>query len=55
MTTSTKYVVGFDVVNLKCREDASSKLAVEFIIGDAHNLPFQSSSVDLLKCSVAWN
>ena len=56
-------VVGLDVsetqiqqAKLKCsREATSSKLAVEFIVGDAHNLPFESSSVDLITCAMAWH
>ena len=55
-------VVGLDIsetqiqqAKVKCREDTSSELAVTFIIGDAHNLPFESSSVDLLTCAMAWH
>ena len=40
---------------LKRREDKSKKSEVEFIIGEAHNLPFESSSVDLLTCAMAWH
>ena len=55
-------VVGLDVsetqiqqAKLKCSEYKSTEPAVEFIIGDAHNLPFESSTVDLLTCAMAWH
>ena len=31
------------------------KATVEFKVGDAHNLPIKSSSVDLLTCAMAWH
>ena len=55
-------VVGLDVsetqiqqARLKLRDDKSKESEVEFIVGDAHNLPFESSSVDLLTCAMAWH
>ena len=52
-------VVGLDVSETQIEQaklkGASSKLAVTFIIGDAHNLPFEPSSVDLLTCAMSWH
>ena len=55
-------IVGLDIsetqiqqAKLKYREDISTKSEVEFIIGDAHNLPFETSSVDLLTCAMTWH
>ena len=52
-------IVGLDIsetqiqqAKLKSGEDKS---AVEFIVGNAHDLPFESSSVDLLTCAMAWH
>ena len=57
-----KRVVGLDVsetqiqqAKLKSTEYTSTEPAVEFIVGDAHHLPFESSSVDLLTCAMAWH
>ena len=52
-------IVGLDIsetqiqqAKLKSGEDKST---VEFVVGNAHNLPFESSSVDLLTCAMAWH
>ena len=55
-------VVGLDIsetqiqqAKLKCREYKSTESEVKFIVGDAHNLQFESSSVDLITCAMAWH
>ena len=56
-------VVGMDIsetqieqAKLKCcQSDYQSKTNVEFIVGDAHRLPIESASVDLLTCATAWH
>ena len=57
-------VTGFDIseaqiaqAKLKLTEEQlkSTKHCVQFEIGDAHNLPLESSSVDLLTCAQAWH
>ena len=54
-------VVGLDVsvaqiaqAKLKCA-DIAPKPTVSFEVGDAHNLQFEPSSVDLLSCAAAWH
>ena len=54
-------VVGFDVsaaqiaqAKSKCTEVAPN-VAVSFEVGDAHNLQFEPSSIDLLTCGMAWH
>ena len=55
-------IVGLDIsetqiqqAKLKSGEDKSTESEVKFIVGDAHNLPFESSSVDLITCAMAWH
>ena len=55
-------IVGLDIsetqiqqAKLKCREYKSTESEVKFIVGDAHNLPFESSSVDVITCAMAWH
>ena len=57
-------VVGFDIseaqitqAKLKLKEEQLKipKKGIEFKIGNAHNLPLESSSVDLLTCAMAWH
>ena len=54
-------VVGLDVseaqiaqAKLKCA-DIAPKPTASFEVGDAHNLQFEPSSVDLLSCATAWH
>ena len=57
-------IVGIDIsqtqiqqANLKLEglENKHTKGNIKFIVGDAHNLPIESSSVDLLTCAMAWH
>ena len=57
-------VVGVDIsetqiqqakLKLEEIENDNAKASVEFKVGDAHNLPIDSSSVDLLTCVTAWH
>ena len=57
---SFKCVIGLDVSTTQI-EQAKSVLKerdysnVEFIVGNAHKLPIESSSVDLLTCANGWH
>jgi ubiquinone/menaquinone biosynthesis C-methylase UbiE len=45
-----------DQARMRCNSDENSKYSnFDFILGDAHNLPIESSSVDLLTCATAWH
>ena len=56
-------VFGYDIsatqiaqAKLKCqKQDGDGASRVQFKVGDAHNLPISSSSVDLLTCAMAWH
>ena len=59
-----QHVVGVDIsetqiqqakLKLEEIENNNAKANVEFKVGDAHNLPIESSSVDLLTCAMAWH
>lgn len=59
---SFKKVIGLDIsktqleqAKLKCADVFPQVSNVEFIIGDAHNLPIETSSVDLVTCGAAWH
>ena len=39
----------------KARKANSDSSNVEFIVGDAHSLPVEMSSVDLLTCAMGWH
>lgn len=53
-------VIGLDISQMQI-EQAEQKRKnqgmenVMFMVGDAHNLPIESSSVDLLTCATAWH
>ena len=54
-----KKVVGLDIsqtqiqqANSKCKDAQST---VEFKVADAHSLPIESSSINLLTCAMAWH
>ena len=53
-------VVGLDLSNTQIKEAKQRKETlkaanVDFMVGDAHNLPIESSSVDLLTCAMGWH
>ena len=55
-------VTGIDIserqikqAKLKASSDCYKHHNVRFIVGDAHNLPIDSSSVDLVTCATAWH
>ena len=53
-------VIGVDVSETQIEQAKSIKESagytnVEIVVGDAHNLPVESSSVDLLTCAMAWH
>jgi ubiquinone/menaquinone biosynthesis C-methylase UbiE len=53
-------VIGVDVSEMqiepaKSKTESSGYSNVEFTLGDAHSLPIESSSVDLLTCGTAWH
>ena len=56
------HVIGIDISETQIRQ-AKLKLEeldhangnIEFKVGDAHNFPIESSSVDLLTCAMAWH
>ena len=57
-----QHVVGVDIsetqiqqAKLKLEEYDNAKGNIEFKVGDARNLPIESSSVDLLTCAMAWH
>ena len=61
---SYKKVVGVDVSStqikqakkqIKTEQAKSARANVEFLVADAQNLPFESSSVDLLTCAMTWH
>ena len=54
-----QHIVGIDIsqtqiqqANLKHEELKNTKDNIEFKVGDAHSLPIESSSVDLLTCAM---
>ena len=57
---SFKKIVGLDISETQI-EQAKKKQTendfkdVEFVVGDAHDIPMESSSVDLLTCAMAWH
>ena len=55
-----KGVVGLDsshtqIEQAKQRTKTLKVANVDFMVGDAHNLPIESSSIDLLTCSMGWH
>ena len=57
---SFQRVIGVDVSETqieeaKIKKESSGYSKVEFKVGDAHNLPIETSSVDLLTCAMAWH
>lgn len=57
---SFKSVIGLDVSETqieqaKQKQKSSTYSNVEFLVGDAHNLPMNDSSVDLMTCAMAWH
>ena len=53
-------VTGVDVSNTQIQQASSRKESsgysnVQFIVGDAHSLPIEPSSVDLLTCAMGWH
>ena len=53
-------VIGVDVSETqieqaKSKTESSGCSNVQFILGDAHSLPIEPSSVDLLTCGTAWH
>ena len=60
---SFEEVIGVDIsksqieqAKIKATQDChQGKANVKFMIGDAHNLPIESSSVDLVTCATAWH
>ena len=53
-------VIGVDISTLQIEQARLKgaelrKTNVEFIVGDAHSLPLEASSVDLLTCGAAWH
>ena len=55
-----KQVIGIDIsehqikqANTLCAKFGKSN--VRFIVGDAHKMPFESSSIDLLTCAMGWH
>ena len=59
---SFQEVIGVDIsktqieqAKIKAAEHPSTKTNVQFIVGDAHHLPIESSSIDLVTCATAWH
>ena len=55
-------IIGIDIsetqiqqAKLKHEELDNKNGNIDFKVGDAHNLPIESSSVDLLTCAMAWH
>ena len=55
-------VIGMDIseaqiiqARAKSTEIFQDSKSVEFIVGDAHDLPFESSSADLITCAESWH
>ena len=53
-------VTGVDVSNTQIEQALSTRESsdysnVQFIVGDAHSLPIEPSSVDLLTCAMGWH
>ena len=55
-------VIGVDIsdaqiknARAKAAEALPVSKSVEFIVGDAHDLPLESSSADLITCAMAWH
>ena len=55
-------VIGVDIseaqithAKAKVADTLPESRSIEFIVGDAHNLPLESSSADLITCATAWH
>ena len=55
-------VIGVDIseaqiinARAKVTENLQGSKNIEFIVGDAHDLPLESSSADLITCATAWH
>ena len=58
---SFQEVIGVDIsktqigqATIKAAEDHSTT-NIQFIVGDAHHLPIESSSIDLVTCAASWH
>ena len=57
---SFKKIVGLDISETQIDQAKKKQIEnefkdVEFVVGDAHDIPMESSSVDLLTCAMAWH
>ena len=60
LSNSFRKVIGLDISQTqineaKNRKETDQGLNVQFMVGDAHNLPVETSSIDLLTCAMGWH